>query len=286
MKLEDIVDAKQAKKDKNGIYVMKLALPPDVHANQLAWEKIYNFTSASMRKDRQDFFANKLLDHTDYIERTYPFKNETLYLEIGCGPAYIGEYLMQKYDCSFVGIDFNYPMLVNLRVYLKKKGYKKFILIYADISKMPIKNNSVDFIYGGGVIEHFRSTENILSELYRVLKKNGVAFNTVPAFNLFWLTRCYNSIPSVQVIKTLFENLHEKILNGALLSKYHGYELSFPLSRLQQLYKQAKFVNITAGSFAFHPSTNKLKNPILRSIYFTFSKHPFVSPMYFIVGKK
>ncbi|MEK7570685.1 MAG: class I SAM-dependent methyltransferase [Patescibacteria group bacterium] len=284
--IKNIINAKEAKLDKNGIYVVNLTLSEEEKGNQHAWERIYNFKSASMKKDREDFFVNKLQDHIAYIEKAYTFSNKKVYLEIGCGPGYIGEYLMKKYHCSFVGVDFNYPMLVNLKKYLTEKGYTDFILVYADVKKMPIQANTIDFIYGGGVIEHFKDTQNLLQQLYRILRKDGVAFNTVPAFNLFWLARSWNSIPAATFLRKPFELLHLRILKSWLLSKYHGYELSFTLGKLYDLHKKVGFKSISGGAFAFHPSSSKMKSKVTRDMYYFLSKQKLFSPMYYIVGKK
>jgi ubiquinone/menaquinone biosynthesis C-methylase UbiE len=266
--------------------VVDLSLSDEEKKNQQAWERIYNFNSRAMKKDRDDFIANKLNDHVSYLEKLFLFNSKTVYLEIGCGPAYIGEYLMKKYKCSFVGVDFNYPMLVSLNKYLKAKGYKNFSLIYADVKKMPLYPNSIDFIYGGGVIEHFKDTQQLLRHLHRILRREGVSFNSVPAFNFFWLARLWNSIPAVPVIRQFFEYIHLTVLKGWLLKKYHGYELSFTLSSLETVHKKAGFKNISGGSFAFHPSSNKIRNKLLRDTYYYLSKKTIFSPMYYTHGHK
>jgi ubiquinone/menaquinone biosynthesis C-methylase UbiE len=286
MNASNVIDLKKVKKDNNGIYRAQLHLTNDGKTNQQTWERIYNFNSKTMVNDRKDFAESKLNDHLHYVEQAYSFSSETVYLEIGCGPSYIAEYLMRKYNCFFIGVDFNYPMLVNLNNYLKKKKFKNYILLYADIVDMPIKDNSVDFVYGGGVIEHLANTRKILKELYRVLKKQGISFNTIPAFNLFWFTRFWNNIPSLAPLKKILEVVHIKIFRYSLLNKYHGYELSFTLHKLEELHKQVKFREIKSGSFAFHPSERKLPNKFLRVLYYTLSKNTLLSPVYYVLGKK
>jgi ubiquinone/menaquinone biosynthesis C-methylase UbiE len=274
------------KKDHNGIYVLAFDMGEDVLLSKKAWEKIYNYDMEDMIRDREDFDKNKLMDHAKYISKYFNFTKESIYLEIGCGPSHIGEYIMKEYGSHFIGIDFNYPMLLILKKYLDFKGYTKYLLIYTDINKMPLKNNSVDFVYGGGVIEHFSDTDHILKEIYRVLKVGGVSFNTVPAFNLWWLTRFYNNIPALPVLKTIFEFIHLKLLKGKILMRYSGYELSFTGSLFRQLHERSNFSEIIITSFAFHPSSYVLSIRFFRELYFKVQKMFYITAIYLGVGIK
>lgn len=286
MVLKKILDLKKTKLDKNGIWTTNITSSNEVKSSRKTWERIYDYNASKLKKDREDFKKNKLNDHMGYISKAHKFTPSTVYLEIGCGPAYIGEHLMSKYNCGFVGIDFNYQMLVVLKKYLEGKKYKKFILIHADRNKMPLKSNSIDFIYGGGVIEHFKRTDSILKELYRVLKRGGAVFNTVPAFNFFWPMSMKKNIPSYLVLKQIFEFLHINLLKNRLLDKYHGYELSFGLTQLKKVHEKIGFSSSDAGAFAFHPSSGKLRNRFLRETYFNLSKHSLISPVVYIAAKK
>lgn len=286
MKLENLLDRKRTKLDNNRIWITNLKLSEDVAISQKAWEKIYNFNINKLRKDRKDFNVNKLDDHISYITKFYKFNSNIIYLELGCGPAYIADHLMKKYNCYFIGVDFNYKMLVTLKKYFDSLGYKKYLLIHADINNMPIKDNAIDFIYGGGVIEHFRDTNHIIKELYRILNKGGVSFNTVPAFNFSWPVIMHKNIPSFPILKQVFEFIHLKILKNKLLVKHHGYELSYRENQLKRLHSKVGFSSSFTGAFAFHPSTNRLQNKFLRDLYFKISSYSLFSPMIYIAAQK
>ena len=286
MKLEDLLNKKGVRKDKNGIWVTDIHLSKETKISQITWKNIYNQNLKQLQEEKNEFNKCKLADHMKYIEQSYTFSKKTIYLEIGCGPAFIGEYLIKKYDCYFVGVDFNYKMLLTLKKYFEKKGYTNYLLIHADISNMPLKENCIDYIYGGGVIEHLKDTGNVMDELYRVLKKDGISFNTVPAFNLWWPTRFWNNIPNLPVIKQVFELIHISLLKGAVLNKYFGYELSYTLGNLKQIHTSIGFKDIKAGSFVFHPSEKKLKNSLLRKFYMYLTANILFSPVYYIYGEK
>ena len=286
MKLIDFLEKSRVRKDRSGIWTTKINRSKETKNSQVVWGKIYNQDIKQLREEKDDFNKSKLADHMKYIEQSYTFSNKTIYLEIGCGPSYIGEYVMKKYDCYFIGVDFNYGILFTLKKYFDKIGYKKYLLMHADISNMPLKKNCIDYIYGGGVIEHLKHTKNVVKELYRVLKKGGTSFNTVPAFNLWWFTRFWNNIPNLPMLKQIFEFIHMSILNGAILNKYYGYELSYTLNKLKHLHALIGFKNIIAGAFVFNPSEKKLKSRLLRKLYVLLTSNILFTPVYYIYGKK
>jgi ubiquinone/menaquinone biosynthesis C-methylase UbiE len=53
-------------------------------------------------------------------------------------------------------------------------------MIKADICDLPIKDNTYDFILCNHVLEHILDDNKAISELHRVLKKDGVGIFQVP----------------------------------------------------------------------------------------------------------
>lgn len=286
MNLSLILNKKNVKKDRNGIWVTDMDLPRETKISQVTWERIYIQNIEQLQEIKIDFNECKLADHVKYIEQAYTFSKKTIYLEIGCGPAFIGEYLMKKYGCFFVGVDFNYGMLLTLKKYFDSKDYKNYLFIHSDIVDIPLRKNCVDFIYGGGAIEHLKNTKTVVRELFRVLKKDGTSFNTVPALNLWWLTKFWHNIPNLPLIKGILEFIHVSLLKGVILDKYFGYELSYTLNDLKQIHTSIGFKNIIAGPFIFHPSEKKLKNQLLRRFYMHLAKYKLTTPIYYVYGQK
>lgn len=59
-------------------------------------------------------------------------------------------------------------------------------LVQADIREIPFKDDSFDFVYSMGTIEHIEEYEQALREVYRVLRRGGRAIIGVPhKWNLF-----------------------------------------------------------------------------------------------------
>lgn len=286
MELNKIIDFEKAKFDDNGILLTNSIYTNEILTSKLTWESIYNYSIDDLKKDRDDFDENKLKDVVSYLDRIYNFNKNTFYLEIGCGPSHIGEYVMKTHDAIFIGVDFNYSLLLILKKYLDKKGYKKYLLICGDINGMPIKDNSIDFIYGGGVIEHFSNTNNIIKETNRILRERGVMFNTVPALNLSWFLRIIDTIPSLPILKNLFEFIQIKLFKNKILNKHSGYQLAFTKKELINLHKNNNFYDVGVGNFSCHPSKHRLRNKLLRALYFKLQKINQITTIYYITGSK
>lgn len=106
-------------------------------------------------------------------------------LNLGCGPSGIDSWL--NFDWGVLPI---LSKLTWLRKFLVKVNvlppnydifWSKIKLV--DIKKrLPLDDNSVDYIYCSHVLEHFEKyeTRSILNECYRVLKKNGIMRIVLP----------------------------------------------------------------------------------------------------------
>ena len=68
----------------------------------------------------------------------------------------------------------------DLNVNKFNKSYKTNIVKKIDITKIPLDNNSVDFILCNHILEHIPDDKIAISELYRVMKKGGCAILQVP----------------------------------------------------------------------------------------------------------
>lgn len=268
----------------DGIALTAIPGAEDVRAAREVWERIYDFNVDKLTAEREDFWATKLDDHFAKIGRAHRFTPDDVYVEIGCGPSYIGEFLMSRFDVGFVGIDFNFGILDALRRYLDGKGFTKYLLVHADIHQMPLRDDAADFLYGGGVIEHFTDTVSLLRECRRVLRPGGVAFNTVPACNLSWPGRYNSNIPAVQPLRGLFERLHFDVLGGRVLQRHAGYELSFTRRQLVDLHLRAGFARAEAGPLPFHASPARLPSALLRQLYWTISTFGPTSPAYYVAA--
>ncbi|KKS07487.1 hypothetical protein A3K01_02650 [candidate division WWE3 bacterium RIFOXYD1_FULL_43_17] len=287
--LTKIIDFSKTVLGKDGIYhLLNVDNVDDMKSRDSVkvWGSIYNYSFSDLTNSLKEFEEEKLQSHMFYLDQAYKFSADTVYLEIGCGPSFVGNHIVSKYKCSFVGIDINYPMLQVLKEYFDSNGVKNYILIHGDIRSIPLLSNTVDFIYGGGVIEHLPDTGEVVRESYRILKRGGVSLNTVPAFTFWWILNSFRNIPSLPILKKIFEYVHLKLLKSVVLNKFFGYELSFTPKFLRNLHANSGFSEIKVTPFVIPPTSKKLKNKILRRIYMYLQRNKYTTALYLVSGVK
>lgn len=129
------------------------------------------FTVIYLKQNSQERF-NVFRENLKII---YRFVKEGKLLDIGC--AY-GEFLslaQQYFEVS--GVDISAFALASAKKRLKNANLQ---VIDGSKEKLPYKNESFDVVTCFDVIEHLANTQFLFSEVYRVLKKNGVFFITTP----------------------------------------------------------------------------------------------------------
>jgi ubiquinone/menaquinone biosynthesis C-methylase UbiE len=112
------------------------------------------------------------------------FKAGHLVLEAGCGTGRICFWLNKK-GVSCIGIDIVPEIVKKAAFYAKEKGLPTEFIV-ADVCNLPLIDGSIDGYISLGVVEHFRSTVEVIKafkECRRVLKKGGKALITIP--NIF-----------------------------------------------------------------------------------------------------
>ncbi|KKR70875.1 MAG: Methyltransferase type 11 [Candidatus Woesebacteria bacterium GW2011_GWA2_40_7b] len=106
-------------------------------------------------------------------------KNPVILADLGCGPKirfYNYATMHNIHFSKYIGID---PLLSDR---MMKINRRKNILLIKDPLKnrIPLKNNSVDYITGFAFIEHVVNPVEILNDALRVLKPGGKAIFTTP----------------------------------------------------------------------------------------------------------
>lgn len=128
------------------------------------WFKV-SYLNKLPNKDVQDFykFEGKLATEpiVTFIEKELPSTNGLL-VDFGCGNKTYIKFIPQT--AQYIGID------------LKNKTG----VISENIKKTSLDPDSVDFALCNQVIEHDPEPDNVVKEIYRVLKRGGVLFLTAP----------------------------------------------------------------------------------------------------------
>lgn len=242
--------------------------PKTSFVNQESWEKFYcqKFNQKNLLYEYNLYKNTILQDTLDQIFKVWKPKKNDIYLEIGCGPCFLGLELAKRTEVKVIGIDFSSTALKAARYLFKKEKIKNAQFILGDITNIPLPGNSINFIFGGGVIEHSKNVQEVIDEIYRVLKKGGIAYNTVPLLNLASLTyrQLWGNIPYIPLVKNFFEFIHITLFGGRHMR--FGYELSFLPSTLYKMHTKAGFTNIKIDKFKVNLVFEYLPFLLLRKI--------------------
>jgi len=142
--------------------------------NQVSdWLQVWNDQSAL--RERAE---TRAIDEVTPILKQYLTQSGQI-LEGGCGPGEWVCYLRAR-GYSVIGLDFCTSVLQES---IKQEPTLPFVA--GDVTKLPIKDASLDAILSFGVVEHFEGGPYAaLWECNRVLKPGGLLFVSVPHMNL------------------------------------------------------------------------------------------------------
>ena len=134
---------------------------------------------------------NQKFDLSQIKRYTLPLNNKVL-LDAGCGTGLSTLPLLSQ-GAQILFLDIIPESLDFIQMFIRNRKISgNFLLIVADLNNIPIITNSVDIVWSGGVLEHFKSIKRPYLEIYRVLKENGDLIFSIP--NKFGLQRFLSSI--------------------------------------------------------------------------------------------
>jgi ubiquinone/menaquinone biosynthesis C-methylase UbiE len=119
----------------------------------------------------------KSLSHPYYTriyEASSRVKKSGKILDVGCADGYLDTFLKKK--GKVFGADINKTELEIAKAVNPDVSY-----LTADINKLPFKSNYFDTVVCLEVLEHIENDNRAISELFRVLKKNGTLVISVPS---------------------------------------------------------------------------------------------------------
>lgn len=112
------------------------------------------------------------------LERQNQLRTDSKILDVGCGTG--GTTLALKKFGSVYGIDSSFSALK----YSNQRGLDK--VLKSSVYDLPFKAETFDLITILDSLEHIEDDIRVLKELKRILKKDGIIFIAVPAFQFLW----------------------------------------------------------------------------------------------------
>jgi ubiquinone/menaquinone biosynthesis C-methylase UbiE len=133
------------------------------HINKNINKKINKTFKGFFEETYLDAYRNNL---NEYISNCHKI------IHLGSGKSSLSKYCsMNLNHKNIYSLDINYDVLI-----LNPDTYK----IVADASEIPFLSNSADLIATEHTFEHFINPEQVLKEIYRILKPGGYLVSTFP----------------------------------------------------------------------------------------------------------
>ncbi|KGJ93864.1 malonyl-ACP O-methyltransferase BioC [Colwellia psychrerythraea] len=146
-----------------------------------------------------------------------PNRNDLTVLDLGSGTGFFTDLLAGSYS-QVIGLDISSEMLS----FAREHRNKNIIWLEADAHKIPLKDNSIDFIYSNLVIQWFDPLDEAITEMLRVLKPGGLLiFTTLVDGTLHELKSSWKQVDddqhvidfkTVTELNELFNNENGKLL--------------------------------------------------------------------------
>lgn len=98
-------------------------------------------------------------------------------LEVGCGRGAGAKLILRAFKpSSLYAMDLDMHMVQKARAYLSAQEQKKISLYVGDVLRLPLREGSLDAVFGFGVLHHVPDWRGAAAEIGRVLKTGGVFF--------------------------------------------------------------------------------------------------------------
>lgn len=128
--------------------------------------------------ERLEFYgySDVTIEHLHRYAVANDFVKNKVVLDIASGEGY-GSYILAKKALQVIGVDIDVESVIDANEKYKKNNLK-FIVGNAD--NIPLESNSIDIVVSFETIEHHDKHDEMLLEIKRVLKKDGLLIMSSP----------------------------------------------------------------------------------------------------------
>ena len=133
------------------------------------------FSSVTESLEYLDWRNSQYIDYEKFLP-TASHDGEVI-LDYGCGPGHdLVGFMANSRPALVYGLDVSKPSLAESASRLNLHGYQcKLIQISETAERLPIEDNSIDYVHCSGVLNHVPDPERVLKEFWRILKPSGYA---------------------------------------------------------------------------------------------------------------
>ena len=158
------------------------------------------------REGRQEKAQKVLSVLSDYLHKPLP---ELTALDVGCASGIMSNYMASRFK-YIAGIDVDRKALD----YANSKKAINAELFPADATRLPFKSGAFDVVICAHVYEHVHHSGNLMKEIYRVLRSEGVCF--FAAGNRLRLVEPHYRLPLLSVLPSSLADRYLRSLSKGI----------------------------------------------------------------------
>jgi ubiquinone/menaquinone biosynthesis C-methylase UbiE len=160
-----------------------------------------------------------------WFKSTVALKAGTTILEVGCGRGVGAKLIYETYQPTHLYLlDLDLAIVKKAARRLNGENEKPIYFCVGDAARLPLRDDSLDAVFGFGFLHHVPAWRDGLDEVARVLKRGGVYFmeEYYPSLYQNFITRHILVHPDADRFNS--QDLHQAFQNAGL-SLTHTFEL-------------------------------------------------------------
>ena len=216
----------------------------------------------------------------DYYKDKSEIKTKIV-LDVGSSTGIMTNLLSDNFH-STIGIDID-----EKAVEFSKDNFIKDNLSFEihDSLNMNFSDNSFDIVICTHIYEHVPNADKLMSEIFRVLKPEGICFFT--AGNKYVLIEPHYKLPFLSFFPKKISNLYLRAFKGIEIY----YETLLPLSKLKKLVNKFEIfdytIKIIENPIKYHAEDMLKENSIKQKLFYRISKNLYsICPTYVWILRK
>lgn len=142
------------------------------------------YLSPFLPKDRVNFYQEIIRNAEWEAVKSFITPNSK-FLDVGCGAGFTLMKARDELDCEVRGID---PFPGAHGVHRSNSSSVEIPMDKGVSENLPYGNESFDIVFSSHVLEHVSDADQSLSEMRRVMKKNGMLIIGMPTAAMAWIS--------------------------------------------------------------------------------------------------
>lgn len=180
--------------------------------------------------NNNSIYNENFLQVHQYYQSIFISSSGKKIIEVGCGDSVYLPYFHKAFGLEITGIDYTDIGCKRAEQILSNAGVKGTI-IKADLFDLPENLlHQFDFVYSGGVIEHFEDTSHAIAQLKKLLKPGGYIITSIPnitGFNFFVLKYLNREVYDIHKIFSRQDFVQFHTSNGLVFQSLYFLPISF-----------------------------------------------------------